>query len=195
MESSVKSVRILLLFALSFSVSEAVFANAYTCAKMVYKDGWLKKYDYLGNTWGENTKKHGMVSSSIGSSGEKTTAIFDPGVTTGQWMSSMQYSSSWGECAMVEMYITQQFREDYIDQNMDELKKQIALGKGHHVDALAFLSGCTEVEQSQWTHKLQSGTAEFYDINKANEFSQKIDQMIHSDSHLNQHCKLPADVG
>ncbi|NCN40140.1 DUF3015 domain-containing protein [bacterium] len=189
-----KSLKALFAFLFLFSVSESVLADQYSCAKMVYKDGWLTKYEYLGNTWGANTKKSGVLSSTGGSSIERTTASVDPGVTTGQFMSSLQYSSSWGECSMLEMFITQQFRQDYIEQNIDEIKKQIALGDGHHLDSLAFLSGCYQVERSVWSSQLQENTESFYDMNNVKNFDQKLENVIHSSSHLNQHCKMPGNA-
>ena len=187
-----KSLKGFILMMLVFSVSESVFADTYSCAKMVYKDGWLKKYEYLGNTWGANTKKNGALSSTGGSSTERMTASVDPGVSTGNFMSSMQYSSSWGECSMLEMFITQQFRQDYIEQNMDDIKKQIALGKGHHLDSLAFLSGCSQIERSEWSTELQSNTESFYDLIDVKKFDHKLESVIHGNSNLNQHCIMPS---
>lgn len=165
-------------------------ADAYSCAKMIYKDGWLKKYDILGNTWGANTKKHGAVTSTIGSSIEKTTSSVDPGVSTGNFMSSMQYTSSWGECSMVNMQITQQMREDYIDQNMPELRKQIAMGQGLHVDNLAFVSGCKNIDRETWSRGLQQRTQEFYDAADAKSFTYHLDAMISADTGLKTNCSL-----
>lgn len=165
-------------------------ADVYSCAKMVYKDGWFKKYEYLGNTWGANTKKHGALSSVAGSSVEQTTSSLDPGVTTGNSVSTMQYLSSWGECSMLELHITRQMREEYIDQNMPEIKKQVAIGAGHHVDSLAFVSGCLGIDRETWTKGLQQKTAAFYDARTGKAFADEIDAFVASHSELKAKCRV-----
>ena len=173
------------VLALGSSVS---FADSYSCAKMVVKDGWLKKYEYKGNTWGANTKKHGLVSSTAGSSTETTTGSVDPGVTTGQVMSTAQYTSSWGECSLVDTMITRRMRKDYIDQNLNDIKKHVALGVGHHVDSLALLSGCSGIEKRAWSQQLQGSMADFYDANSASEFVQELDKVIESNNVFATSC-------
>jgi hypothetical protein len=68
---------------LSFTALPA-HADYYQCAKKVYEAGWLKKYQYKGETWAANTKKSGLLSSTMNVSTENTTSSVDPGVTTGQ---------------------------------------------------------------------------------------------------------------
>tara|TARA_B100001248_G_scaffold262510_1_gene259016 strand:- start:3724 stop:4290 length:567 start_codon:yes stop_codon:yes gene_type:complete len=184
---------------ITFFIAALVFsnfamANAYKCAKMVYSDGWLIDYEYLGNTWGANTKKHGALSSTFGSSIEKTTSSVDPGVYTGQAMSSMQYSSSWGDCSMLDYHITKKIRKDYIEQNIHEIRKQIALGHGIHIDSLAFLSGCKGIEQNRWLHNLRQNTEIFYEAENADGFVLGLDSMIQSDRNLNRKCQMPQEL-
>lgn len=171
-------------------LSNAAHADSYSCAKMVYKDGWLRKYEYLGNTWGANTKKSGILSSTAGSTVEKITSSVDPGVTTGNGMSSIQYVSSWGECAMVEMMITKQIREEYIDQNMSEIKRQVAMGQGYHVDALAMISGCDLQNASEWSRALQRNTGELYDLNSGAAFASQLNAIVLSNSSLRTTCAV-----
>lgn len=184
-----KLIKVAILF--SFFLSSYAYADAYKCAKMVYESGWLKKYEHLGNTWGANTKKHGLLSSSVGSSVEKTTSSFDLGVATGNIMSTLQYSSSWGECSMLEYHITQRIREDFIDQNMPELKKQIALGGGIYVDTVAYLSGCDIKAEASWSRHLQSQTIQLYDAQSAKDFTAQLDKSIKANSELNNLCTPP----
>lgn len=91
---------------------------------------------------------------------------------------------------MLEMYITKKFRNDYIEQNIAEIKKQIALGEGHHITSLAFVSGCRGIDATNWSSNLRSGMAGFYDAKTGAEFSGRLDQMIQSDSSLSQKCSL-----
>lgn len=172
------------------TTSTAVYADMYSCAKMVYKDGWLRKYEYLGNTWGANTKKNGVTTSLGGSSIEKTTSSLDPGVTTGNVMSSAQYSSSWGECSMMNYHITRNTREKYIEQNMGDIIKQVAMGDGHHVDTLAFVSGCREIDRDVWRRSLQSRTAELYDAKTGAAFSEQLQVVIDREPSLKTNCQM-----
>ncbi len=165
-----------LLFTLLFS--NVAMADYYSCAKMVYKDGWLRKYDMLGEKWGVTTKKHGIVSSTVYTAAEKLTSSLDPGVMTGSFMSTGQYTSSWGECSMLDYNITKQMREEYLEQNLGEIKKQVAMGKGDHVDSLAFVSGCHNLDQAEWSRQLQSNTAEFYDAVNGKVFAEQLDTVI-----------------
>lgn len=174
----------------SLSLSHQSWGNAYSCAKMIYKDGWLTKYEYKGETWGAGTKKGGILSSTVGSSIESVTSSVDPGVYTGQIMSSGQYSSSWGECSMLDYHVVENYREDYIDQNLSEIKKQLAVGEGIHVDSLAYLSGCSNIRRSEWSKALKGETAEFYDSKSSKEFTKILDRTIRLNPDLSAHCRL-----
>ena len=185
---SYKALMVAVSIAMGLSINFEVHADAYTCAKKVVADGWLKKYEYLGNTWGANTKKSGSFGSSSGSTTENSTASFDPGVTTGKYQSTTQYSSSWGECSMLEMYITRQMREDYIEQNHAEIKKQIAQGDGHHLESLAFLSGCSQVQSERWKGTLRAKAVELIEAELASDWSDVLDQSIESDPELKSAC-------
>ena len=181
-------VRIICAFLL-FLVNGVAHADMYKCAQMVYKDGMLKKYEYKGNTWGANTKKHGVFSSTTGSTTETTTASVDPGVSTKQLLSSAQYSSSWGECSAIDYEITQEFRSDYIKQNIVEIKKQISVGDGYHLASLAFLSGCKQIDRAEWTTTLQKNFETLYDASNEVQFDKQLQQLIHSDRALASQCK------
>ena len=179
----------IILLLVTFTGSSA-FANIYTCAKMVYSAGWLKKYDTLGETWGANTKKMGILSSVAHSSIEKTTSSVDPGVTTKTFVSTVQYTSSWGECSILDYQITMQMRKDYIEQNADEIKTQIAMGDGIHVDSLAFVSGCHDLNETAWKKSLKERAVKFYESKDATDFVNSLDEMIKSDKNFAGHCSL-----
>ena len=173
-----------------FFLSLTAKADYYGCYKMIYKDGWFKTYEHKGNTWGANTQKHGVLSSVAGSTTEGSTASLDPGVTTGQSSSSVQFSSSWGECSGVDILITKEMRNDYIEQNIVEIKKQIALGKGHHLASLAQVSGCKGTLSARWTSQLRFHMSDFYDANTGKAFGQMLDEVIQQDQILRMNCKV-----
>ncbi len=182
--------RNLLLLVMVFGFGSNAYANQYACAKMVYSNGWLRKYDYLGNTWGANTQKSGVLSSMVHSSIEKTTSSVDPGVSTKNFVSTMQYTSSWGECSMLNYNITQQMREDYIDQNMNVIKTQVALGDGVHVDSLAFVSGCHGLDEVLWKNVLREKSLQLYDQENAKGFVKTLDQIISQEPAFTGKCAL-----
>lgn len=180
--------RYFLLIAATLLVSNVCFGNVYKCAKMVYSQGWLTKYDVKGNTWGANTKKHGTTGSTVGYSSETSTASIDPGVTTGHSLSSAQYSSSWGDCNILEMEIASEVRKQYIAQNMMEIKKQVAMGSGHHLDSLAYLSGCQGISAEIWRQNLQRETVSIYDSASAEQIVEVLKAITKRDHHLVERC-------
>lgn len=174
---------------LGFFVNDVARADMYKCAQMVYKDGMFKKYEYKGNTWGANTKKHGAFSSTTGSTTETTTGSVDPGVSSKSLLSTAQYSSSWGECAAIDYHITQEFRSNYIKQNIAEIKKQISVGDGYHLASLAFLSGCKQIDRMNWVSTLQGNFESLYDANNELQFDRQLQHLIQSDTSLTSQCK------
>ena len=174
------------------SFSSVGHADYYSCYKKIYEAGWLKKYEYKGNSWSANTKKSGALSSTLGVSLENTTSSVDPGVSTGDFVSSSQYASSWGECAAVDMLISKNVRDGYIEQNLLEIKQQVAMGQGYHLASLTVLSGCTGAQQATLSKELQSHVGELYDSKNGEAFGQKLDVIIHQNSDLNTACRPPA---
>ena len=183
-----------LCFALAlFGFSSQSRADYYSCYKKIYEAGWLKKYEYKGNSWSANTKKSGPLSSTAGVSTENTTSSVDPGVSTGDLMSSAQYTSSWGECAAVDMLISKNMRDGYIEQNLLEIKQQVAQGQGYHLASLAVLSGCTgATNQATFSRQLQSHMGDLYDTKNGAAFREKLDVIILENADLKTACRPPA---
>jgi|GEM_PF-1692088 len=172
---------------MSFTAFNA-YAGYYDCAKKIYEGGWFRKYEYKGETWGANTKKSNAISSTTHVATENTTSSLDPGVFTGHFVSMSQYTSSWGACAAVDIEISQMFRQEYIEQNLHEIKKQIASGEGYHLDSLAVLSGCQGYVSPEWNQTLQSHIEMLYDANDGKSFSQVLDQVIEQNPTLATLC-------
>ncbi len=129
-----------------FSFSGVAYASK--CGEFVYnKKGMLRKYQYLNLHLTENTKKHGSSSSSFGITTESSTASIDPGVYTGQVTGAAQSTSSRGESkmdptAMMDLFGSREEYKDYIAQNLDEVKKEVAQGDGGHLHTLAAAHRC-----------------------------------------------------
>lgn len=145
MELGMRIVNFLSLVLVSVFVNSAY---ADKCGEFVYnKKGMLRKYEYLNLHLTENTKKHGSSSSTFGITTESTTASSDPGVYTGQVIGSSQSLSSWGECkfnptALMDLFGSREEYKDYIAQNLEEVKKQMAQGDGGHLHTLAAAHHC-----------------------------------------------------
>jgi len=106
------------------------------CGEVIFnKYGMLKKYEYLNLSISENTKKHGL-SSTVGSSTENSTAIFDPGVSTGVYVSWSQSSSTYGGCKWLGLAYLAKKRTEFIAQNLDVLINEMAMGQGKMLDTL-----------------------------------------------------------
>src|SRR5438128_409745 len=134
-------------YLISFAIILGTFgsqSHATKCGEFIYnKHCWLKHYEWLPNTATENTKKNGIASSTIRPSTENSTAAVDPGVSTGASTGSSQSMSSWGECSWwARMTGKSTMLEKYMEQNLDQIKKQAALGKGGHMVSIALMSGC-----------------------------------------------------
>mgnify|MGYP000041019826 CR=1 FL=1 len=70
-------------------------------------------------------------------------------------------------------------RVNYIAQNMNEIKKQIAVGHGGHIETLTFLSLCSEKSVAKLSEALQKNFSDFMNIkNNGNIFASKIDNII-----------------
>jgi hypothetical protein len=175
---------------LGVAFAQVALADYYSCPKKVYSEGWLRKYDYKGETWAADTHKGGAFVSTSHVSTESTTSSVDPGVSTGEMISSSQYTSSWGECAMIDQVIAMNMREDYIDQNLGEIKKEIAQGTGYHIDSLANLSGCSDAAAVTWAEALQAHTGEFYDSADGHAFVKVLNNVIHGNSALSSACQM-----
>lgn len=183
--------RRVLLTALLSTIGLTTFsahAGYYDCAKKVYEGGWLRRYEYKGETWGANTRKSGAISSTTHVSVENITSSLDPGVMTGRLVSMSQYSSSWGACAATGIEISQMFRQEYIEQNLHEIKKQVASGSGYHLDSLAVLSNCQGNVSTEWNQSLQSHIEMLYDANDGKSFSEVLDQVIENNPTLATLC-------
>ncbi len=150
------------------------------CGEFVYnKHGMLKKYVYLPLNISENTKKHGTMSSS-GNTTEASTAFVDPGVYTGMSTGSAQSISSWGQCSFLKVIGVTKAREQYIEQNMEDIKDHFARGEGEHIKALAFLSQCPQNKEQEFATKMQSNLEKFIDFksNEAIGFAKEIDELV-----------------
>ena len=158
-------------------------AFATPCGELIYnKNGWLRKYEVLPLTLGEAFKKHGSSSSSKGTI-ESTTASVDLGVSTGGSVSWGQSLSTRGECKWAGLFASAETYHRYLAQNLDEIKKEMALGGGGHLELLASAHDCRDSAHAGFARAMQRHLPEFIDYSpeQAAKFGDQILQVISQD--------------
>ncbi len=169
----------------------APLAHATKCGQVVYnKHGMLRKYEVLPLDLSEAIKKHG-VSSTSSATTETSTASVDPGVTTGASDSQTQSVSTKGDCIWGGFFgaVDREDFEKYVEQNMPEIKNQIALGQGGHIEILAAFGDSRQPKALGQT--LQKNMKYFVDFtdNESKAFVQRFQDLILKDSQLSIQCK------
>lgn len=177
-------------------LSSSALASKYTnCIKYAYSFGWWREYKaaYLG--LGQVTKKNNSSAVSSQGTTERSTASVDPGVSTGFSVSKVQSWSSWGKCSFLELISMLEHREKYIVQNFIEIKKQMALGKGQHLEVLTYFSGCGKQAVGPMAKTLQGNFEAFAYLPKtdAKKFGKTIDNLINLEGTLKENC-FPREV-
>lgn len=179
-----KSVK-LIFFSLFLCLGFIEDVHAGKCGEYVFKHGWLRKYKYAHNTTSQNASKFG-ISTLFDYISETTTSITDPGVTTGLSSSTKSFFSSKGDCSAWKKL----FGSYYIEQNLDDIRKQIAYGTGEHLNALAYFSGCKEQAVEKFSRKMNEEYdrfAEFKD-NEGEKFLNEISKITKTDALLKESC-------
>lgn len=187
-----KSINTLLkIVAILLTLSFAQISHATKCGQFIYnKYGMLRKYNWIPNTPSENTKKHGITSSTIKPSTEHTTASVDPGVSTGATTAGTQYWSSWGACSFLNVMKGADYRQKYLQENFEDIKKQVAIGNGGHIESLAAMNSCPHSVAQRLGFVLQNNYEQIsgFSETRASELTLHIEKLIHSDQVLNQAC-------
>ncbi len=167
--------------------TSTVLANP--CGELIYnKYGKLRKYHYNNHTLSENIKEHGVFSGSTSSSSststEGTTGALDPGVTTGEYYSVAGSTSTQGECRWFGLALnTPEGMNQYVAQNMPEIKVDMAKGNGGHLDVLANAYGCGDQDHEAFAKVLRQNFEKFAPFNaeKSKEFTATMDRVVHAE--------------
>lgn len=165
-------------------------ASATACGDFIYnKNGKFRKYEYMNNTGMENTKKHGYSSTSAATT-EGSTASTDPGVSTGVSQSHLQSTSTRGECKWGGLFASKEEYSDYLAQNMYEIKNEMSLGQGGHLEILAAAFTCTKNDKKALSHILQKNFEIFveYEPNQSKEFADSLKLVIEKNPSLHCHA-------
>jgi hypothetical protein len=109
----------------------------------------MGKYKYANLTIAEGTKKYGSTGWTGGAPSEYSTAIIDPGVWTGYSTGLQQNLSSYGPCKWGAVAVINKNREQFIAQNLEVLKRELATGKGEFSDVLISSYYCNHEQDHQ----------------------------------------------
>ena len=178
-----------LLFLITAPLLQASAFDADKCHK-VTNQGWWRKYNYIPptgfKTATENTKRDGYTSSTTKGTTENTTASSDPGVSTRQTQSDIQYISSYGDCAFFGSNELKKERATFVAINLDQIKKEAAAGTGSHLQTLAELSLCDQEGAAQFSTEMQRNLSKFIDAD-AQKTTDTLNQ-IRTTMPLAKHC-------
>lgn len=180
---------ILVLFFLS---SPAFAIDSAKCSRML-NDGMWKKYKWGGmgesnaNAITAETRSSGPTTATSRISTEGTTAISDPVYYTNVSRSQTQSTSSWGDCSLFSLLERKLQREQYVRQNFDQIKKDIANGDGLHMETLSWFSLCDDQAQGSFNETLQK---KFDQLGSSSEsdFSKNMDQIVAASTSLTGKC-------
>jgi len=182
-----------LIITIFFSREILAISHAQKCTQWVYSHGWFRKYKYLHLTSTDISKQNNSTGVSTDQSTEGTTASTDTGVSTGGTSSSTQSWSSWGICAGYKVLFWVSLlekREKYVEQNIAQIKKQMALGEGGHLAALAYFSLCDESSVDSFSQAMQNNYSKFALIqDNGRLFTQTVDLVISNNNKLKKSCQ------
>jgi hypothetical protein len=188
--------KIVLLGAVFLLSSQAYAFNARKCAQKVWlKMGWWRTYDVKYTSIEfislRTSTQEGTTKTTSRGSTQDTTMLTDPGITTGTLISTSQFSSSYGECALWAANLKWLKREKYIAENYNKLKLDSARGAGEYADSLLYLSGCSANVKSDFNKLLKNNfNVLFKDQKEAWSTSSKIDNLVKKNALLARSCRL-----
>ncbi len=182
------------IFITLFLISTQSFAwDSAKCSKML-NDGLFKKYEWGGvgdynlNAITKETKKSGSLTASGYTTTEGTTAVSDPKYSSNVSTSETQLTSSWGECSLFALKERKQQRSLYIAQNYDQIKKDVALGRGEHLEALSWFSLCENQSGAEFNLTLQKNFENLFVNKDKADLAQGIDESLTAEAHLKKSC-------
>jgi hypothetical protein len=161
------------------------------CGELIYnKHGTLKKYKYAPLSISESTDKYSSSHWTTNANTEYTTAVFDPGVTTGASKSTQQSVSSNGQCKWFGLFSMAQQRKEYIAQNIDVIRTELARGKGPFSDVLvdSYFCGAEFGQQLRSNLKSQFVKRKLSTI-PAEQIASEINMIIESSEVLSKSCE------
>ncbi len=182
------------VFFASFSTpSFAKFYEENCWNEVVTKRVMLRKYDHKYN-WGSSdtlTKgQEGSLHVTSQNTTQGSTAVVDPGYTTGYSQAQLMSTSSKKPCNYLGAS-TNKERDQFTAANGDGLKRDIARGDGQNLRAFALLSGCNETVLTHYFAAMRSQYDALAPLSaERGDLPQAMDQIVARDQQLAGACKL-----
>ena len=180
-----------LLVLLGFIIASDAFAlDPKKCFAVQASYGMLRKYEFPGYSSSEYmTKKHGTFGGSTEQSSQQSTGMIDPGfTTTGNIVSTLQFTSSDGGCSYFSKL--KQKKRDYLARNRDGFLMDGSFGRGRHLRTVYHLSHCKDGGMMQFSKAVQANYSELSATENDEALINKIDSIISQDSTLQGLCQL-----
>jgi hypothetical protein len=138
----------------------------------------------MGDAWkGSSSRIHGRFAKGHG--GGSAASLFMTSSTTISSLSSTALTSGGDLLKQVAL------RDEFLDENLYAVKLDSAKGQGEYLRTLAALSGCKANQaQVQFASKIRSNFKSVYGSSEQDPtvIADQIDEMIQSDSQLQQAC-------
>jgi hypothetical protein len=138
----------------------------------------------MGDAWkGSQSRVHGRFAK--GKGGGSVAGLFMTSSTTISSLSSTALTSGGDLLKQVAL------RDEFLDENLYAIKLDSAKGQGEYLRTLASLSGCKATQaQTEFATKIRSNFKSVYSSPEQDPtvIADQIDEMIQSDSQLQQSC-------
>jgi hypothetical protein len=180
--------RLLFGAVLSLSVASSAYAlDPQKCFKTTHGSGLLRKYDYPGYSSSEYmTKKYGSFEGMSQYSSQSSTSSVDPGVTTGRFSSTSEFTSSDGGCSYFSY--NREMLKDYLVRYRALVLDQAATGHGEHLKSLYFYSSCGDGGLVEFQRGLQQRFGALSATQKPDDMIAEMDAVIATSPALSAVC-------
>jgi hypothetical protein len=173
-----------------FFASELLAYQPEKCFGFVAKNG-LREYDFPGYfSYEYMTKKYGTTQGTSQSSSQSVTFSVDPTVSTNKLVSTVQFSSSWGDCDYFGFFFKQ--RSEYIARNKKEFGEQMAMGRGEHLKVYHYFLGCDPTTYDSFRNSVQNSYIRVEDqlVEDSDANVRTIDAELRSNKDLSSSCSF-----
>lgn len=109
-----------------------------------------------------------------------TTGSFTRALTNGTFSNTLAMTSGTSGCARHNLVLKQKEKIHYVEANLIPLRREVAMGEGERINALAAIWGCTNAEAL--SPGLKKNYRELFYKQEASDVVQKLDSMIHADA-------------
>jgi len=160
------------------------------CYSYINGKGVIRKYELKSmRPFSSRTSSIEGPGASTAVSAESSTRAVDPGITTGELQSGSQVTSGKGKCAnYFASHSAWYKRQNYVLENFDELRRNIASGNGEYFDVFHHLSGCSASSKGELAKMLHNNYDKIFQNDDPLEFSLGVDELVRRNYNLASIC-------